>query len=129
MSRLVFDVADDLELQVSGGGPGFLECDIFCDGIIFTIARAAAQTLKWRRPVVFNTVLGQITHRPNAQVDRAIDLAQAGAALALPAIVNDRQKSPRRRGTRAIARTARRERRFVGENTGLKIRPLRRRFA
>src|SRR5665811_2291112 len=75
MSRLVFDVAYDLELQVSRSDSGFLECYIFCDGVIFTITRSTAQALKRRRPVVFNAVLGQITHRPNAQVDRAIDLA------------------------------------------------------
>src|SRR5664280_1777710 len=101
MSRLVFDVAYDLELQVSRGDPGFLECDIFCDGVILAITRSTAQTLKRRRPVVFNAVLGQITHRPNAQVDRAIDLAQQRTALALPSIFNDRQKSPRSRRTRA----------------------------
>src|SRR5664280_923290 len=129
MSRLVFDVAYDLELQVSRSDSGFLECYIFCDGVILTITRSTAQALKRRRPVVFNAVLGQITHRPNAQVDRAIDLAQQGATLAFPTLFDDRQKTPRSRRTGAIARTACRERRFVGANAGLKIRPLRRRCA
>jgi hypothetical protein len=66
MSRLVFDVAYDLELQVSKGDSGFLECDIFCDGVIFTIARSTAQGLKRGRLVVFNAVLSQITHRSYA---------------------------------------------------------------
>ena len=48
-------------------------------------------------------ILSQIAHRPDRQIDRAVDLAEAGAAFAGSRVVDDGEKLQRGRRHAALA--------------------------
>jgi len=129
MICLTIDVAYDHKSQIIRDDSGLMERDVFYDCVVLTITGSVAQGRKRRRPEIVNTVLGPIAHGLDAQVHRAINLAQPGTALALQTKFNDGHKASRSCRTGAIARTARRERPLFGENAGLKLCPLCRHFA
>jgi len=81
MIRMTFAVADDEQAQVISDDPGRSQSDVFYDRVILAIARSGAQRGKGCRPEIFNLVLGPITHGPDAQIHRAVDLAQTGQHL------------------------------------------------
>jgi hypothetical protein len=64
-----------------------------------TILRSSGETPAWRErdqrrtPDVDRAVLSQIAHRPDREIDRAVDLAEAGTSLAGSRIVHDGEQS------------------------------------
>src|ERR1700722_7576700 len=61
----------------------------FCDRVVFAIAGAGGERRQRRTPDVDLAPLGQIAHRPDRKIDRAVDLAEAGASLAGSRFVDD----------------------------------------
>ncbi len=62
-----------------------------------TAATACREGDERRTPHVNLAILGQIAHRPDCEIDCAIDLTEAGASLAGFRIVDDGEKSKGRR--------------------------------
>ena len=75
-------VAHDHDPQIVGRDAGQAQSDEFCDGVVFAISGAMGEGHERRTPDVDFALLGQIAHRADRQIDRAVDLAEAGAALA-----------------------------------------------
>ena len=104
--------------------PAARKSDVFYDGVILTIARSGAQRSKGCRPEIFNPVLGPITHGPDAEIHRTVDLAQPGNTLALPAKLDDGYQSACSGGAIAVAPIACCERLFLVEKAGLQVCPF-----
>ncbi len=65
-------VADEQEPKVFVRKPGLLERDIFGNRIVFAIARAGSERLDRRGPKVGNSVLSEIAHGADREIDGAI---------------------------------------------------------
>ena len=94
----------------SAGDAGHAQRYEFRDRIVLAVAGAAVEGDERRAPDVDLAVLGEIAHRPDREIDRAVDFAEPGAAVALPASVDDGEKLQARRRTRSARgrrRTAR----------------------
>ena len=87
----------------SGETPARRKRDELCDRIVFAIAGAMREGDQRRTPDVDLAILGQIAHRPDRKIDRAIDLAEPGAAVAGPRVVDDGEKPQRGRRHAAFA--------------------------
>src|SRR6476620_2780929 len=95
-------VAHDHDPQIVGRDAGQLQGYEFRDGVVFAIPGAAGEGGERRTPYVDCAVLGQIAHRADREVDRTIDLAETGASLADPRIVDQSQELKRSRRHAAI---------------------------
>ena len=109
-------VAHDHDPQIIGREAGMAERDKFGDCIIFAISGTVRERHQGRSPNVEFAVLCLIAHRPDRQVDCAIDLAEAGAALAGSRVIDDSQKLQRGRRCAALANWSWRARTHVGSS-------------
>ena len=103
MVLAVKGVAHDHDPQVVGGDAGLAQGDELGDGVVFAISGAIGECYERRTPHVDFAVLSQIAHRPDREIDRAIDLAEAGASLAGSGVVHDGEELKGRRRHAAIA--------------------------
>ena len=83
--------------------PGLTERDILCDGVILAIAGAALEGVERRAPDVILAILGEVADRPDRQIDGAVDLAEAGAAIARAGLVDNAEQAQRRRRHAVLA--------------------------
>ena len=97
MVLAVNGVAHDHDPQIVGRDSGHAQRDEFCNGVVFAISGAMGESDERRAPDVEFAILGLIAHRPDRKIDRAIDLAEAGASLARARIVHDGEESKGRR--------------------------------
>ena len=88
----------------SGATPANAISAVFGDRIILAIAGTAGEGDERRTPDVDLAKLREIAHRPDGQIDRAVDLAEAGASVAVSArSVDDGEQSQRGRRHAAFA--------------------------
>ena len=86
---IVRPVMQDNDAQIARGQAGLAQGDIFGDGIVLAVAGAAGEGRQRRRPHVGGLVLGDIAHRPDGEIDRSVDCANAGAAVARAGVIDD----------------------------------------
>src|ERR1700751_501849 len=98
-------IAHDDDPEIVGRDAGHLKRYQLCDRIIFAIACAGGEGDQWRTPDVGLAVLSKVAHRPDRQIDGPIDLAEPGASLPRPRIVDDGEepKGRWRRAARTVA--------------------------
>ena len=89
--------------QIVGRDAGAAQRHEFRDRIILAIAAARASVASGERPDVDLAVLGEVAHRPDGEIDGAVDLAEPGAALAEPGGVDDVEEFQRGRRHAAFA--------------------------
>ena len=75
--------------QVFGRDAGAAQRHEFRDRVVLTVAAAAGERRERGRPDVDPAMLGEVAHRPDGEIDRAIDFAEPGAAVAEPRGVDD----------------------------------------
>ena len=83
------DVADDNELNVLRRDAGCSERHIFGDGVILAVAAAGCESFERRAPAVDDAPLYEVARWDNRQVDRAINHANASAAAARAALIDN----------------------------------------
>ena len=83
--------------------PARRSADEFRDRIVFAIAGAPCQRRKRRGPDVDLAILGEVAHRPDGEIDRAVDLAEPGAAVARLGGVDDGEELQRCRRHAVLA--------------------------
>ena len=64
-----------------GANPLYAQRDIFGDGVVLAVAGLGREGHQRTRPQILDAVLGAVVDKTNKQVDRAVDLADAGAAF------------------------------------------------
>ena len=91
------------DTQVFRGNAGHAQRDVFRNRVILAIAGAVVEGDERRAPEVDLAVLHEVVHGANRQVDGAVDLAETGAAFALPAGIDDREEFQRGVGGAVVA--------------------------
>src|ERR1700730_3256499 len=91
--------------QIVRRDAGLSQCNKLGDRVVFAIAGAIGEGDQRRTPNVDLAILGEIAHRPDRKIDRAIDLAKAGTSLAGARGVDDGEKlqGSRRHAALAVA--------------------------
>ena len=96
-------IAQHDDPQILGRNAGHPQRGEFGDGVVFAIAGAGGKGGERRAPDVDLAVLSHVARRLDRQIDGAIDLAKAGAALAGPCSVHDGKELQGGRGYAALA--------------------------
>ena len=89
------EVEHDHDAQVFSRDADHLQCDVFGNRIVLTIAGARVESDKRRTPDVDFALLGEVLHRTDRKIDGAVDSAEPGPAVALPATIDDAEKFER----------------------------------
>src|SRR5689334_17367195 len=105
MILLMKRVVQDHDPQIARSDAGFTQRRVLCDGVVLAVAGAAAKGCKRRAPDVLLAILRKIAHGADRQIDGAVDLAEAGTALAGPGLVDNSEEAQggRRHAVLAIA--------------------------
>jgi hypothetical protein len=85
----------DHNAQIFSRDAGHLQCDVFGNRIVLTVAGACVESDERRTPDVDLTVLGEVFHRTDRKIDGLVDLTDPGPAVALPATIDDAEKFQR----------------------------------
>src|SRR4051812_33544391 len=88
--------------QIFRRDTGLAQRDELGDGVILAVPCAGSERDERRTPYVHRAILSQVAHRPDREIDRAVDLAKARATLAGSGIVHDREHLHRRGGNAAV---------------------------
>ena len=89
------ELKHDHDAQIFSRDTGHLQCDVFSNRIVLTIAGACVESDERRAPDVDFAPLGEVLHWTDRKVDRVVDFANPGPAVALSAAIDDTEKFER----------------------------------
>ena len=95
-------IAQDHDPEIVGCESGVAQGYEFRNRIIFAIATATRERCERRGPDIDLAVLGEVAHRPDGEIDGAVDFAKPGAAFAQPGGVDDVEEFQRGRRRAAV---------------------------
>ena len=78
------EIEHDYDAQILSPDIGHLQSDVFGNRIVLAIAGACVESDERRTPDVVLAVLGEVLHRTDCKINGVVDLADPGAAVALP---------------------------------------------
>ena len=115
------------DAQVVGGEAGIFQRGIFEHGELLAVAGAGGKRSKRRGPLGANGIEGAVRKRPDRQVGRPVDMAEAGETVVAGTLgYNCNKLSRRRRPARLRFGPALRDRRPLGFDLRLQPPPCRR---